>query len=288
MFERISYTWQIMGASWEVLKRNKSLLIFPILSTICCLVVIASFAVPIITTHSYRLPSNQDDITQKIIYYGTIFAFYFCNYFVIAFFNTAIIACAIRLMNGEEPTVMTGFNDAFSRIHLIAAWALVAATVGMVLKIISERSGKLGRIVVSLIGGAWSIMTYMVVPVIVMQNKNPIEAVKESARLLKQTWGERLVGSFSFGAIFGLLMLPGIGLLVLGFVMFSSHNQPLVAGLCASVGVLYIVLLLLIQSAMQSIFQAAIYLHAQGSLNPNAPIGRGFPVQLIRTAMVAK
>jgi uncharacterized membrane protein (GlpM family) len=288
MFDRISNSWQIMGASWDVLKRDKSLVVFPFLSGICCLIVVASFAVPVVVTRAYVLPQNQGALAAHVAYYGTIFAFYFCNYFVITFFNTAIVSCAIRRMLGDEPTVASGLNAAVGRLHLIVLWSLFSATVGMVLRLISEKSGWLGRLVVSLVGGAWSILTYLVVPVILMENKTPLEAFKESSRLLKKTWGDQLVGTFSFGAIFALLMLPAFFIFILAVFLFVAQHQVVLAGVCVGIAVLYIIALSLIQSALQSIFQAAVYLHTQGALDSGAQIGRGFPVQLVQGALVAR
>ncbi len=45
---RFGTTWMLMKASWGVVANNKRLLILPILSTICLVIVIASFAAPVI------------------------------------------------------------------------------------------------------------------------------------------------------------------------------------------------------------------------------------------------
>ena len=202
MFGKISYTFSLMSASWQVLKKDKELLVFPLLSGICCLLVIASFAVPVFMTGSYAPPAGEATTAQQVAYYLTLFAFYFCNYFVIIFFNAAVISCAVIRLAGGDPTVSDGLRAAFSRIHLIAAWALVSATVGVVLRILEDRSRTVGRIVISLLGAAWAVVTYLAVPVLVVEQAGPLTAFKRSARLLKDTWGEQLVGGFSFGLVF--------------------------------------------------------------------------------------
>jgi len=277
MFERMSYTWQIMGASWQILRKDKGLVLFPLFSSICCLIVMASFFLPL-----HNLGRARDPM-----FYVVLFCFYFANYFVITFFNTGIVACAVSRMAGGDPTLMGGLREAFKRIHLIAGWALVSATVGLVLRMVAERSRLLGRIVTAILGGAWTVMTYLVVPVLVVENKGPIEAFKESTRLLSKTWGTRLVGHFGFGIIFFLLSLPAFFLVVTALVLHASGYVTLMLIGCV---VVYVILLALVQSALQSIFQAAVYMYTQGALLSPAqsPGGHGFPVELVRNAMYEK
>ncbi|MGH7215538.1 MAG: DUF6159 family protein [Tepidisphaeraceae bacterium] len=279
MFDKISYTWGLMGASWDVLKRDKALVLFPLFSGVCCVLVLASFIIPIFTSDILPSPDTRITQQQQVLYYSILFGFYFCNYFVITFFNTAIIACAMSRMAGGEPTFMGGIREAASRVHLIAGWALVQATVGLVLRIIEDRSPKLGRFIAGILGAVWTVLTYLVVPVMVMENKGPIDAFKESTRLLKKTWGEQIVGNFSFGLIFFLLSLPAVGLVILGFVMGQGNGTIIIA--CVALAVVYLVVLGLIQSALQAIFQAAVYMYTQGV----AGGPQGFPVQLVRGAM---
>src|SRR5437588_3884370 len=152
MFGRVSYTWDLMRASWNVLKRDKGLLVFPLLSGICCLLVLASFAVPIFLSHAWEPPTKNAGAAKQVAYYGTLFLYYFANYFVITFFNVGIVACAIERMRGGEPTVGYGFSVAMSRLPLIIGWSLLSATVGLLLRIIEESSSKAGEFVAGLIG----------------------------------------------------------------------------------------------------------------------------------------
>ena len=137
---KFSNTFSLMRASWEVLKKDKEILIFPLISGICCLLVVASFAIPLYASGNWRPPGDEATANQQVAYYAVLFLFYFCNYFVIVFFNSAIIACAVIRMGGGNPTVGDGFRAAFSRVGLIAGWALVCATVGLILRIIEDRS----------------------------------------------------------------------------------------------------------------------------------------------------
>ena len=151
------------------------------------------------------------------------------------FFNTAIIACAINRLQGGEPSVGYGFSVAMSRIHLILGWALLSATVGLALRIIEDRSERVGQFVTGLLGMAWTVMSYLVVPILVVEQKGPFAALKESSVLLKKTWGERLVGNSSFGLIFFLLLA-----LYVYWLGFESGNRwwPIPFGILTGIAVL--------------------------------------------------
>lgn len=266
----IGNTWNLMGASWDVLKKDKEILVFPFLSGISCLLVLASFAIPIVMSESWRPPAGEAETVNQVVYYGTLFLFYFCNYFVITFFNSAIVACAAIRMSGGDPTIKDGMKAAFSRVHLIAGWALVSATVGLILRMIEGRNRGVGRFVAGLLGMAWTVVSFLVVPALVIDNKGPVEAFKESTRLLKRTWGEQLVSNFSFGIIFFLLGLPGLALIFLGFALSAKGgaNAGMMLGVFASLGVLYFLILSLVQSALHAIFQAALYMYARDGAAP--------------------
>ena len=207
--ERISYTFDMMRSSWEVLKAEKQLVLFPLISGVCCVLVLLSFALPLRAT---AIPTAEQLHERTLLYYGLLyFLFYFVNYFIVIFFNSAVVACAILRMRGGEPTLSTGFHAALSRLPQIVGWALVAATVGMILRTLEnltrKRGSWVGQIGAGLLGMTWSVMTFLVVPILVVEKKGPFAALKESVALLKKTWGEQLVGGFSFGLVFLLLGL---------------------------------------------------------------------------------
>jgi hypothetical protein len=265
-----------MSACWQVLKQDKGLLLFPLISGICCLLLLASFAIPLYTTGSWVPPKADAATNQRVVYYSILFLFYFSNYFVVVFFNAAIVACAAIRMGGGNPTVGDGFRAAASRLPVIVGWALVSATVGLILRLIEDRSDKVGRFVAGLLGTAWTVASFLVVPILVMENKNPITALRDSTVLLKKTWGEQLTSNFSFGMIFFLLSIPGIALIFLG--IFAGSATVLI--ICAGLAVAYLIVLGLIQSALHSIFQAALYLYVQEGKVPD-----GFQAEVLSGAM---
>lgn len=274
-FSKVSYTWEAMGACWEVLKENKNLLLFPLFSGIACFVILASFAIPIILTDAWRFPGGEEDPLMQVAYYGTLFLFYFCNYFVITFFNAAIIGAAIQHLRGREATFGSAMKAATIRLPQILGWALVSATVGLILRAIEERSEWVGQIVAGILGAVWTMTTFLVVPVLVVEGKGPIEAFGRSASLLKKTWGEQIIGNFSFGLIFLLLAIPGFIVFAIGIALGGAIG----AIVAITAAVVYLIVLSLVQSALQSIFQAVLYVYARKGKAP-----RGFSREMLGEA----
>ena len=276
---KIARTWSMMSACWQVLKQDKSLLLFPLISGIACVLLLASFAVPLYVTGNWQPPGRNAASTHQAVYYGVLFLFYVCNYFIVVFFNAGIVACATIRMTGGNPTIGDGFRAAAARLPVILGWAVISATVGLILRIIEERSDKVGRFVAGLLGAGWTVVSFLVVPILVVENKNPFEALKDSTTLLKKTWGEQVVGNFSFGLLFFLLTIPAIALVVVG--AFSGNVAVIAA--CVVLTVLYLIALALVQSALQSIFQAAVFLYAR-----NGQVPEGFEAELLGNAMARR
>src|SRR6266487_4947954 len=276
---KISRTWSLMSACWMILKKDKETLVFPLMSGVCCLLLLASFALPLYFTGAWQAPGSGAATAQQVLYYGTLFLFYVCNYFVVIFFNSALVACATIRMGGGDPTVGDGFRVAVSRLPVIAGWALVSASVGLVLRIIEDRSDKVARFVAGLLGMAWTVVSFLVIPILVVENKSPLAALRESTVLLKKTWGEQVVGNFSFGLLFFLLGIPAYALIALG--IFSGSWAAAI--LCIGLAVVYLIVLALVQSALQAIFQAAVYLYAR-----NGQVPEGFRAEFLSGAMVQK
>lgn len=286
MFGNISHTWELMGRSWQVLMKEKGLLIFPLISGICCLLVCASFIVPSIVNETWMPPEaaaaeeGQPVSTQEqVLYYAKLFSFYFCNYLVIIFFNSAIVGCAALRIQGQDPTIGDGFRMAAVRFPSIIGWALVSATVGLILRLIEDKNEKIGRFITALLGTAWTLMTFLVLPVLVIEGTGALSAVKRSTQLFKKTWGAQIGANFSFGFLFFLLFLPAIAIVVLGFL---SQNQVLL-WIAIGVAVVYMIVLSLIQSCLQVIFQTALYFYADTGSAP-----QGFDSHLLRDAVTQK
>ena len=256
MFERIARSWRLVKASAQVLREDKELLVFPMVSSLALVAVLVSFAIPVVGLGLLE-GARGGGVSAPLAVVA--FLFYATQYFVIFYFNAALVGAAMIRLDGGDPTVGDGLRVANSRLGAIAGYALIAATVGMVLRAIQERVGIVGKIVVGLIGMGWTIATAMVVPVLVARDVGPVEAIKESAGLLKKTWGENVVGHGGIGIAFGFIFLAVLALgavLVVGAAMTKSLAAIVIA---VVVVVLAILLTGLVQAALAGIYSAALY-----------------------------
>ncbi len=256
---RFSRSWELIKASARVLAADKELLVFPIVSAIASLFVSAAFAIPLFLSGGINLGAESG---FPAVYYLVLFLFYIVQYFVIFFANTALVGAATIRLKGGDPTVGDGFRIAFSHFGAILGYAAIAATVGMLLRLVSERSRGLGRLVVSLLGFAWNIATFLVVPILAVEGIGPVQAIQRSTTLLKKTWGEQIIGNFGVGAIFGLIVF---GLILISlpifYLLITAESIWGIIALAAGL-VLVFVLIGLIQSTLNGIYTAAIYQYA--------------------------
>lgn len=265
MFDKIARSWSLSMSSLDILRKDKKLIIFPIMSGLGCILVFAAFVAPLVISpellnwlHQENAQGNGKDVPLWV--YPVLFAFYFCNYFVIVFCNSALIGCAILRFNGEEATVGDGFRIAFSRLPQILAWALVSATVGLLLKAIENAHERVGQFISAILGTAWTVITFFVIPVLVVEKVGPIEAVKRSVSLLKKAWGEALVGHLGISLIMFLLLLPAILLGVLAFLAWGA--SPYLGGAILAVAVIYFLLWAAVGPTLNGIYTAVLYQYA--------------------------
>jgi hypothetical protein len=280
MFTRFTRSWELIKASGAVLRQDKELLLFPLFSAIATLVVAASFIVPLIMTGAYEQSIAAGDETSYMVF---LFLFYLVQYFIIFFFNSALVGAAMIRLDGGDPTVRDGLRIAGSRVVQILGYAAIAATVGLILRIIEERAGFIGRWIAGLFGLAFTVATFLTVPILVTRAVGPVEAVKESAALLKKTWGENIIGNGGMGLVFVLFYLVATGIgLVFVFGAAQTGNPTLIVLVIAMV-VLAVVGLALVQAALQGVYSAALYRYAT-----DGNVGESFPSALLGEAFRPK
>jgi hypothetical protein len=259
MFERIMRSLELVKASWRILMEDKKLLAFPIMSGFFTLLVIATFVIPLIFSNgAYSLATNS--VTGIVL----LFLFYLISYFVVIFFNVGLISCVHAKLNGKDMTVGEGLSAAGRHIGSIVAWAVVAATVGLILHMIEDRAGFMGQIAASIVGGVWSLVTLFVVPVLAFEDKGVFSAMKESLELFKKTWGESVVGTISITLIFAAIGIVGL-LLLIGTLFIGNTTLFFVA---LALFIVLVAVLAILASAMQGIFTVALYTYAKTGSAP--------------------
>ena len=177
MFTRLSNSWRLVKASWAVLRADKELIVFPIASGIASIIVLLTFAVPMFLSGLFEALFAESFGPARLVGYITIFTFYLVLYFVTLFGNTALVGAAMIRLDGGDPTVTDGFRIAWQRVGAIFGYAMISATVGLILRWLAER-GAVGRIVSSLIGLGWNLATFLVIPVLVVEDVGPVEGAR--------------------------------------------------------------------------------------------------------------
>lgn len=263
MFDKFSRSWQLVKASASVLRSDKELMLFPILSSLATLLVLATFALPVFML---KLFDNGFNVVGAVV----VFAFYFCQYSVIIFFNSALVGAATIRLEGGDPSFSDGLRIARSRLGAILGYAAIAATVGLILQSLKNRENNIiVRLIGSGLGVAWTLATFLVVPVLINRDVGPIDALKESIALLKKTWGENAIGNVGIGAAFGLIF---VFVVLIGVVLAIAAWQlaPAAGITVAAIAVVAMLVLGVTQAALSGIYSAALYRYATSSETPVA------------------
>ncbi len=277
MFRSWSQGWELIKASWGILQKNRQLLAFPLLSLIGAAVITGIFGAALVVAQlttgvfdQVARGSNSLTTGQQAAGFGILFLYYLAMAIVTIYANVALTSAVLRGLAGQTATVRDGFAGANARLGNIFGYAVISATVGLLLALLRRvASGEGGiaelltRFVAGFAGLAWGIATFLVIPVLVVENISPIAGIKRSAKLLQQTWGSQLIGNFSIGGIL-MLALLALGVVIGGvtFSIYSVTNASIVLVAGVALFAIAVILLTLIQGAMMSIFRASLYHYA--------------------------
>jgi hypothetical protein len=257
---RFQTSWEIAKRSWAVLKSDKTLAWFPVLSALGSLLVVAIIG-GLIAVAGIDNKATGDSLQP--IGWVLIVVAYLALAIVQTYFLAALVAGADQRLRGNDSTVRTALDIANSRLHRLLPWAVVTATVTMVLQAIEERFGLVGTIVARLVGLAWNLVTFLVVPILVLEDLGVGDALKRSKDLFKKTWGENVIGQGGLGIVGFLAMIPGVLLVAIGAAMGTAGLIVL-----GAVGVAWIIASAVIVSALSGIYRTALYHYAAGGRVP--------------------
>jgi hypothetical protein len=265
---RFAMSWEIAKRSWAVLRADKTLAWFPVLSALGSLVVIGVlgglFAVA-------GIDDTSTGTSLQPIGWVLIVIAYLPLAMVQTYFLAGLVAGADQRLRGQDSTLKGALEIANSRLHRLLPWAVVTATVTMVLQAIEERFGIVGTIVARLVGLAWQLVTFLVVPILVLEDLGVGDALKRSKDLFKKTWGENVIGQFGLGAVGFLLALPGLILVGIGAAIGTAGLIVL-----GTVGVVWLIVSAVIVSALSGIYRTALYHYAANGTVPGEFSGIDF------------
>ena len=270
---RISKSIELAKASWNVLKADKELLALPVISGLASVVVAATFIIPLFAAGSLE----EDGLTGTGMI--ALLVMYVALAYVTIFFNAALVSAAHERLTGGDPTLSSAIAGARSRALKILPWAIVSATVSIILRAIEERAGFVGQLVAGLAGMAWAVVTFLVLPIIVIEGIGVRDAISKSSNMFRRTWGENLAAQVGFSIIGFIAVLPAIAIIALGINAGSGA-----AVVSVVLGVAWLITVTVVMSALGVVFQTALYHYAVDGAVPSSH----FDGELMRSAFGPK
>ena len=275
---RFSRGWALAGQSWRVLKSDRSLVVFPVLSATFSTIVAALIFLPAAVVEGLFAGGAQSNENSPVIA-AAIVAVMYISTFIAIYFNVALAACAVRSLQGEDTSVGYGISAATSRLGAILGWSLIAATIGLVLRVLRDRLPIAGQIAVALVGAAWSVATFFVIPIIALEGQGPWQSLKRSVTIIKARWGESAVGGATISLASTLIGVAVVIVSVAGAIALVSVGLQVLGFALVAVGAVAVLVVTAVSTALSQIFRVAVYQFAVTEQTP-----RGFDGEMLQGA----
>ncbi len=264
---------RIVIESWNILKHDREIMWFPVMSSILSFVIALVFAGIVFFT-------TAGSVSGGVAYYVIAFVYYLIMFFILNFFQAGVMIISHARFNGQDLGFKDGINGALSNSGKIFVWSLISATVGIILRIISDKSKIIGKIVAALLGAAWNIFTYFSLPSLIIGQKSIQDSFKESAAIIRKTWGEAIIVNFGVGLFFGIIIFAAI---IIGALLAVLSHNPFIALAVFVLVFLFIIAISIISSTLSIIFKLALYEYARTGVVP-----QGFSPEIVTNAIVRK
>lgn len=265
---RLRASWLLFKESWHFLSLDREMLWVSPITIVLNLFLLGIVFGAVVVALALSGTAFDDSNLPSGIAYLVLFVCYVACAFSLALGQAAIAHTVYTRLHGGDASLGQSLRMAFSHAGSLLVWSCITSTVGVVLHAISERSKILGMIIAAILGTAWGILTYFVVPAMVIDKKSAFGSIPRSAAVFKATWGETLVSNFSLGAVFFLahvlVLLSFVGLTV---VTLSYRSMPLFILLSVLV-VLWVILASIVHSTLNAVLRTLLYIYATESVVP--------------------
>lgn len=255
---RIARSWRLTKVAWTVVRTDRSLQILALLAAL--VVVLGAVAIVALGSSSShgRVSGGRFVVVALVFIYPLTF--------LGAFINTAIAAAAAAALDGRHLSVSEALAVPRRRIGQIAVWALIAAIIGYVLEQLTSRLPFGGSIAARLVGLAWSLASFFVIPALALEDRSATDSLRRSAHMIKERWGEGVGGSIIISAWAVLVMIP----LVIAFAvcLAVAFETPAARDLVIAVGALGLLSIVAIQLVVRQTFAVALYRYATTGTAP--------------------
>ncbi len=258
-FDRLAFGWRLGTTSLGVVARDKTLMLFPILSGIASVLFVVAVVMGV-GPENLQAQAQQAQATDQVppLFYALAFGLYFALAFIAVYFNVALLGAAQQSIAGKDTGLGDGLGVANAHLGKILGWALLSATVGLLLNAL-ESQEKLGRLVKMILGAAWAVITYFVVPVMIFENQAPTAAIGRSIELMKKSWGENVGAQIGIGLIVTLVVVLAGVVGVAGIVLV-----PQAAVVLVPVMLVGIPLVVLLGMTAKAVLAVGLYEYATG------------------------
>lgn len=249
---RIKRGWQLTKKSWGILREHHALIRFPLYGGIATVLM----AIIVVGPGLYLIDDGQIAPGAPLVVIG-----FYILAVIGTYFSVGLAAAADKIFRGEEATVADGLEVARANLGPIAGWAALSTTVGLLFSLLENQGGLIGQIVGRFLNVAWSLVTFLAVPVIAIEGTGPIETLKRASHLFRERWGQQITGNLAIGgAVFLIGILPAGLLIAGGIALWASSGVG--GAFLVFAGVVVLMIALLISKALSGIFGVALYRYA--------------------------
>lgn len=249
---RVRRGWDLTKKSWTVLNEHRSLIRFPLYGAIATTLLAIVFLGPGLYLLDQKTTGAGIALVVIGVYVLSVVGFYF---------SVGLAAAANMIFNGQEATVSDGLAVARARFSQICGWAALSTAISVLMGLLENQGGIAGEIAARLVGMAWSLVTFLAVPVIAIEGTGTFGTLKRSASIFRQKWGQQITGNIAIGGLVFLLgVLPAAVLVVAGIALWSSAS--FVGALLVVIGVVALAVALLVSKALSGVFGVALYRYA--------------------------
>ncbi len=284
---KLSRSWLLLRTSLTVIRQNKKLLLFPLVTSFFSAVMLLFFLAPALlypTGHTLRemahwatigrqlgldWSAKQPTLQPNAIFFGYLAVVYLVSMFLATFFNAAFYHEILKALAGDAVSVGTGLRFAWSRARSILMWSLLAGTVGLIIKGLEERFGWIGQWVLRLIGVVWSVASIFAIPVIIREGTtNPFDLLRQSAVTLRKAWGESLIGYVGVTVSSWIVLLGSLAFLAGAIALAVLLRSPLLLFTAVATWLAGMFLLSYLVSVAGHVYRCALYVYASEGVVP--------------------
>ena len=271
-FAAIGRGWKLSKLSFSVVKADPEILVYVLLMGVMSLATLSAMNAPFILQMDWAVMLGIDATTNEEVVVGLTnagmawyFSFYMLLSIIVVFWNSAIVANSHMRLSGGDPTFVYGVSKAFSKIHLIVIWGMISGTVGLVLKLIRNTNARevknpglqiLFMILTWMFEVAWWIMTFFMIPLMVIEGRSIRDSMREGKEMMMKTFGTNIASGLGIEFIgFCFIILSAL----IGFVI--GMGIGVLPGII--VGVLGVALTLMWVTAANTVSISALYVFAK-------------------------